>query len=185
MHIHSGPGKQNDRTYGSTCLQTVQPGDLCIRDLGYFDLNDLHQMDENEAYYISRLKLNTRIFLKNPEPEYFKNGTVKKQTEYILLDLEEVMNQLKPGQTNEISDVYIGQYQKLPARVIIHRLTEEQTRKRWKNQELKEKKKGIIMKERSKRLSAMNIYITNASPEDVPTEHVRSLLITLANRITL
>lgn len=127
LHVHSGPGKQNDRTYGSTCLQTVQIGDLCIRDLGYFDLKDLHQMDENEAYYISRIKLNTRIYQRNPDPEYFKNGTVKKQTEYILLDLEEIMNQLKPGQTYEISDAYIGQYQKLPARVIIHRLTDEQT----------------------------------------------------------
>ena len=58
------------------------------------------------------------------------------------------MHQLKPGQTYEISDVYI--YQKLPARVIFHRLTEEQTRKRWKNQALMEKKKGIVMKERSK-----------------------------------
>jgi len=38
MHVQSGPGKQNDRTYSSTCLQTVKTGDLCIRDLGYFDL---------------------------------------------------------------------------------------------------------------------------------------------------
>lgn len=167
MHVHSGPGKQNDRTYGFTCLQTVQMGDLCIRDLGYFDLKDLHQVDENGAYYISRLKLNNRIYLRNPEPEYFKNGTIKKQTEYIQVDLEEIMSQLKPGQTFEITDVYIGQYQKLPARGIFHRLTEEQTRKRWKDQALKEKKKGIVMKERSKRLSAMNVYITNASPEHV------------------
>lgn len=42
LHVHSGPGKQNDRTYGSTCLQTVQAMDLCIRDLGYFDLKDLY-----------------------------------------------------------------------------------------------------------------------------------------------
>lgn len=82
---------------------------------------------------------------------------------------------LKPGQTYEISDVYIGQYQKLPTRVIFHRLTEEQTRKGWGNQALKEKKKGIVMKERSKRLSAMNVYITNALPEDVATEHVHDL----------
>lgn len=81
------------------------------------------------------------------------------------------MNQLKPGQTYEISDAYIGQYQKLPARVIIHRLTDEQTKKRWKNQALKEKKKGIVMKERSKRLSAINVYTTNAlSPVYPPTE---------------
>jgi hypothetical protein len=105
----------------------------------------------------------------------FKNGTIKKETEYIQLDLEEIMSQLKPEQTFEITDVYIGQYQKLPARVIFHRLTEAQTRKRWKDQALKEKKKGIVMKERSKRLSAMNVYITNASPEHVPTKHVHDL----------
>jgi tRNA nucleotidyltransferase (CCA-adding enzyme) len=132
-------------------------------------------MDENGAYYISRLKLNNRIYLRNPNPEYFKNGTVKKQTEYIQLDLEEIMHQLKPGQTYEIPEVYIGQYQKLPARVIFHRLTEEQTRKRLKNQALKEKKKGIVMKERSKRLSALNVYITNAPLKKIPTEHVHDL----------
>ena len=27
LYIHSGPGKQNDKTYGSTCLQTVQTSD--------------------------------------------------------------------------------------------------------------------------------------------------------------
>ncbi len=54
------------------------------------------------------------------------------------------MHQLKPGETYEISDAYIGQYQKLPTRVIIHRLTEEQTRKRWENQALKEKKKVLL-----------------------------------------
>ncbi len=132
-------------------------------------------MDEKGAYYISRLKLNTRIYFRNPDPEYFKNGTVKKQTEYIQLDMEEITHQLKPGETYEISDVYIGQYQKLPTRVIIHRLTEEQTRKRWENQALKEKKKGIVMKERSKRLSAINVYITNAPLKDVPTGHVHDL----------
>ncbi|GAA0413605.1 hypothetical protein GCM10008934_00530 [Virgibacillus salarius] len=132
-------------------------------------------MDEKGASYISRLKLNTRVYLKNPNPEYFKNGTLKKQTEYIQLDMEEIMHQLKQGQTHEISDVYIGKNQKLPTRVIIHRLTEEQTRTRLENHAVKEKKKGIVMKERSKRLSAINVYITNASPEVVPTEHIHDL----------
>lgn len=132
-------------------------------------------MNEEGAYYISRLKLNTRIYLRNPNPEYQKNGKVKKKSEYIQLDMEEIMNQLKPGQTYEISDVYIGQHQKLPTRVIFHRLTEEQTRKRRESQALKEKKKGIVMKERSKRLSAMNVYITNAPSDDVPMEYVHNL----------
>ncbi|MGR4032599.1 IS4 family transposase, partial [Bacillus sp. ZZQ-131] len=41
LHIHTGPGKQHDRTYGSLCVPTVTPNDLCIRDLGYFHLKDL------------------------------------------------------------------------------------------------------------------------------------------------
>jgi hypothetical protein len=175
LHVHSGPGKQNDKTYGSVCLQTVQARDLCIRDLGYFDLTDFHQINEQGAYYISRLKLNTRIYQKNEHPDTFKNGVIKKSTEYIQLDMEDIMEGLKPGQTYEISDAYIGMYQKLPTRVIIHRLTEEQTKKRWKDQAVKEKKKGIVYKERSKRLSAINVYITNAPVESVPTGHVHEL----------
>ncbi|CDN33612.1 unnamed protein product [Bacillus thuringiensis DB27] len=31
-------------------------------------------MDQRGTYYISRLKLNTNVYVKNPNPEYFKNG---------------------------------------------------------------------------------------------------------------
>ena len=58
----------------------------------------------------------------------------KKGTLYIQLDMEELINQLSPVQTTEISEAHIGQCQKLPARVIIHRLTKEQTEKRLKEQ---------------------------------------------------
>jgi hypothetical protein len=125
---------RDQESYGSVCLQTVQAGDLCIRDLGYFDLTDFQQMDERGAYYISRLKVNTCIYQKNEHPETFKNGIIKKNTEYIQLDMEHIMNQLQPGQTIEITNAYVGMYQKLPTRVIIHRLTEEQTQKRWRDQ---------------------------------------------------
>lgn len=77
LNVQLGPGKNNDKTYGTICLETVEAGDLCLRDLGYFDLGDLQTIHDKEAYYISRLKLNTRIYTKNPKPEYFNNGTVK------------------------------------------------------------------------------------------------------------
>ena len=98
---------------------------MCSRDLGYFDLGDLQTIHDKEAYYISRLKLNPRIYIKNPEPEYFNNVTLKKQTEYIQLDVTQIISGLIPGETMEIPEAYIGQNQKLPARVIIHRLTDD------------------------------------------------------------
>ncbi|WP_142387674.1 IS4 family transposase, partial [Bacillus thuringiensis] len=66
LHIHTGPGKQHDRTYGSLCVPTVTANDLCIRDLGYFHLKDLQHIQDQKAYYISRIKSNTRIYQKNP-----------------------------------------------------------------------------------------------------------------------
>lgn len=84
-----------------------------MRDLGYFDLGDLQAIHDKGAYYISRLKLNTRIYIKNTEPEYFKNWTLKKQTEYIQLDMAHMMTELASGKTIEIPDAYISQSQKL------------------------------------------------------------------------
>ncbi|HDR8434426.1 TPA: IS4 family transposase [Bacillus cereus] len=175
LNVQLGPGKNNDKTYGTNCLEAVEVGDLCLRDLGYFDLGDLQTIHDKGAYYISRLKLNTRIYIKNPEPEYFNNGMLKKQTEYIQLDMTQMLSGLIPGETMEIHEAYIGQNQKLPARVIIHRLTDDQTQTRLKNQAIREKKKGIVMKDKSKRLMGINVYITNTSLEEVPTNYVHSL----------
>lgn len=34
LNFQVGPGKNNDKTFGTECLDTLRPGDLCIRDLG-------------------------------------------------------------------------------------------------------------------------------------------------------
>lgn len=153
LNFQVGPGKNNDKTLGTECLGTLRPGDLCIRDLGYFSLEDLDQMDQRGVYYISRLKLNHTVYVKNPF-----HGTVKKQSQYIQVDLEHIMNTLKSGQTYEIKEAYIGKNQKLFARVIIYRLTDKQIQERRKKQTYIESKKGILFSEKSKRLTGINIY---------------------------
>ena len=168
------PGKNNDKTFGTQCLDTLRPGDLCIRDLGYFSLKDLDQTDQWGVFYVSRLKLNNRVYVKNESPEFFRNGTVKKQSLYVLLNLEDIMHQIKPGDTYEIQNAYIGQ-QKLPSRVVIYRLTSTQIHKRRKQQTYVEKKKGVTYSEKSKRLTEINVYITNIPWEVVPMEHIHDI----------
>ncbi|QWG51192.1 IS4 family transposase [Bacillus mycoides] len=174
LHIHTGPGKEHDRTYGSLCAPTVTANDLCIRDLGYFHLKDLQYIQDKEAYYISRIKSNTRIYQKNPNPDYFQDGRIKKGTEYIQIDMdmEMVMNSLQPGQTCEIADAYVGMIDKVPARVIVHRLTKQQQQKRLQDQAVREKKKGMKYSPRSKRLSGINVYMTNTPTDIVPMGQV-------------
>ena len=175
LNFQVGPGKNNDKTFGTKCLDTLRPGDLCIRDLGYFSLEDLDQMDQRGTYYISRLKLNTNVYVKNPDPEYFKNGAIKKQSEYIQINVIEILNQLKPGETVEYQQAYIGDKQQLFSRLIFHRLTEAQLQKRLEKIAEKEKSKNKTYSERSKIAAGLNVYVTNAPWEWVPMEQVHEL----------
>ena len=54
------------------------------------------------------------------------------------------MNSLQPGQTYEISDAYVGMTDKVPARVIVHRLTKEQQQKRLHDQTVREKERNEV-----------------------------------------
>ncbi|WP_235713370.1 IS4 family transposase [Bacillus mycoides] len=131
LHIHTGPGKQHDRTYGSLCAPTVTANDLCIRDLGYFHLKKTFNIYKIKRPTISLVSSRIHVFIKkkNSNPDYFQDGRIKKGTEYIQIDMETVMNSLQPGQTCEIADAYVGMIDKVPARVIFHRLTKQQQQK--------------------------------------------------------
>ena len=85
LNFQIGPGKNNDKTFCTECLAILRPGDLCIRNLRYFSLEDL---DQRGTYYISQLNLNTNVYGENPNPEHFKNSAIKKQSEYIQIDVK-------------------------------------------------------------------------------------------------
>ncbi|EJR29375.1 hypothetical protein III_05876 [Bacillus mycoides] len=89
--------------------------------------------------------------------------------------MTQMMSGLIPGETIETPEAYIDQNQKVPAHVIIHLLTDNQTQTRLKNQAIREKKKGIVMKDKSKRLMGMNVYITTTPLEEVLMNYVHSL----------
>ncbi len=69
------------------------------------------------AYYLSRLKMNTKLFQKNE--------TSKKKYQYTLMDLEAIMEQLQPGELYEIPIVYIGHDYLLPVRAVIYHFSQE------------------------------------------------------------
>lgn len=53
------------------------------------------------------------------------------------------MERLQPGETLEIPDVYIGMHEKLPARLVVYRLTETQIKKETKIRKFERKRKGL------------------------------------------
>jgi hypothetical protein len=66
---------------------------------------------------------------------------------------------------------------------MIHRLTDYQTQTRLKNQAISEKNKGIVMKDKSKRLMGMNLYISQTITRRSANDLRAFLVFTaLANR---
>ncbi|MGN4817321.1 IS4 family transposase, partial [Bacillus cereus group sp. MYBK163-2] len=108
-------------------------------------------------------------------PEYFKNGAIKKQSEYIQIDVKQILKQLHPGEIFELKQAYIGEKQQLFARVIFHRLTEKQLQKRRERIAEKEKSKNRTYSEKSKMIAGLNVYVTNIPWEWVPMEQVHEL----------
>lgn len=175
MQVDTGPGKNNDGLYGTKRAKTVQPNDLCIRDLGYFDLDDFEEMGRRGAYYLSRLKSNIQVYERNDKVKRFRNGKIRKDSLYKRVDIEAMMNRIQPGEKIELSDVYLGKAKTHRTRFLIYKLTEEQTQQRLMDRRQKEKKKGITYKAKTKRLSAINMFITNIPASDIEKEHIYDL----------
>ena len=58
-----GAEKEGDKQFIDTHLTQILPGDLCIRDLGYFDLKDYQTIQDAGGYYITRVKVSTRLYI--------------------------------------------------------------------------------------------------------------------------
>lgn len=156
LETHVGDAVSNDCRYGQERTQTLEPGDLSLRDLGYFSMDELEKVSERQAFYVSRIRWNTQVYQKGEEGNW------------ILLNLGELTKELPEGQTLELPEVYIGFHQKHKTRLIVYRLTETEWEKRLAHHK-KEKKKM------PKSSSRINLLITNVSREDLPHHQVYEL----------
>ncbi|MEB9593708.1 IS4 family transposase [Bacillus cereus] len=169
------PGKRSDQAYSATRTGMAQKNELYIRDLGYFRLQDFKSIQDKQGYYLSRLKLPTKIYRKEFETVVFKTKPAQLKPVYIQIHLEDIMKQLQPGQVYELHDVYVGSKDKLPTRIVVYRCTEEQKQKRLHDRAIREKKKGITYTERTKLLQGITVYMTNIPTEWVPKEKIYDL----------
>jgi len=69
MTIHGA--NENDLSLSSNTLEHLNCGDLHIADLGYFVLGDFKKIDDLGAYFLSRYKSKTNIYLKKEDKDKF------------------------------------------------------------------------------------------------------------------
>lgn len=175
LQIALGPEKENDKTFSITQAPQVLPGDLILRDLGYYDLKEYQRIRETQAFYVTRIKANTKLSTKNNTPETFENtGKPKKYSQFQVIDLDQLVDDMFPGETREFPEVYCGRAHYLGDRLIVHKLSEEEYKQRQNQlRRLEQKRKPISP--RSERIKQLSVYMTNCPTSMISNKQVHEL----------
>jgi hypothetical protein len=154
--LHLEHGRANDH---ATPLQTaaVQPGELHLRDLGYFDLDVLADLAGAGAFFLSRLQDSTAVF--------DEAGT--------RLDLADYLGG-QPGHTVDVP-VRLGVQHRLAGRLVAVRLPEEVANRRRQALYAKGRKKGYTPSAAKLALCAWNYYVTNVPAARLTVDEVLAL----------
>jgi len=147
-----------DLTDAKETSTDVLPGDLIIRDLGYFYLSILAEFDRKEAFFLSRLNVKCNVFEdENGSPISFKemhNYMIK--TEIPLLE----------------KSVSAGVKEKLPVRMVVQLVSDEVYEKRIRKIEKKNRESGYNTSDDYKARCRLNIFITNVDSKGLAKEDV-------------
>lgn len=138
----------------------IEKGELVIRDLGYFMLDAIKKIIRNEAYIISRLNTKTKVFEEDGKEISFK-GLYQGMTKNHIMHLEK--------------QVLIGQDHKIPMRLIIDMVPEEEYQKRIQKIEKYNRRKGHQTTDEYKARARFNLFITNIEAKDIPSKEVYTL----------
>lgn len=139
-------------------IELTQKGDLIIRDLAYMNIEILQAIQNIEALFLCRANPNAYVFQKNIDGNYEKIDFIK---------LHQYMRD------NDIHcleiEAYIGCKEKFKTRLIVYLLPDEIYAKRIRDAKKNNNKQ--LNKERKAKLG-LNLYITNASSEQIPMKNV-------------
>ena len=152
-----------DTTNSIETLELTQEKDLIIRDLAYMNLSVLKGLIKIGAYFLSRLQYNVIVYEKI-------------DNQYAKLDFVKLRNYMKKNKLDVIEkNVYLGHKERLNVRLILHLLPDDVVAERLRKANKNNKKKGRnqLSKEYKAR-AALNLFVTNATEDEIPMEKVYS-----------
>ncbi|MBE2913653.1 IS4 family transposase [Anoxybacillus flavithermus] len=152
----------SDARFAYHAQHTILPNDLCIRDLGFFSVAALTEIDARGAYYITRLRSDMKVY-------------IKENSQWKEWDWESLGNQLKEGESVEMEHVYIGHERLYIPRLIFRRLTEEEWQKRMAYVRKREKRKGKALTRQTLEQKKYHILLTNLPQESFDGQQVYEL----------
>ena len=144
-----GSSNCNDITDAKATIAKVKEGDLIIRDSGYSVLSCFKAINQNKAFYISRLRSSILVY-------------EKKDNEFVEVDFCKLFNVMTEGKIQRLDkQVFIGRVEKIPVRLIIDLMPEAEVNKRKRNTKANNKKRGHKTSSKFMNRAPFNLFITN------------------------
>lgn len=150
---------RNDQQDSKDTLNSIEKGDLLIRDLAYTSQKYIQYISKSDAFYLNRLNPKWVILDKNGSPMDFLK--ISKHLTKHSLPLLEVDVQIAIGK-----DL-------LSTRLIISKVDARTYTKRLAKAKIAAKSKGYQVTNRYKISAALNLFITNIPKDWLKAEQVR------------
>jgi DDE family transposase len=148
--LHITDGRAADQARAAALVPYLRAHDLVLRDLGYFGLPALRQIATQQACFLSRLCKGVQVYLAAND-------------EAPSLPLVVHLQQHFPRHAVVDLDVYVGQADKLPCRLIAYRLPDEVVAHRRRTAHEVARKKGRTPTQEYLAWLQYGWYITNVS----------------------
>lgn len=148
------PFNVSDQDYGQSFTDLAQTGDLILFDLGYSKQEVLEEIDDEDIYFITRLKSDSVI----------TSADGKQQR---LVDI------LKKARRKRQTDIEFETYiSTTPMRVVATRLSAQQQASRLRKLKKARATKGRAISKADKELSTWGVHITNIPAELLPAHSI-------------
>ncbi|MCZ0704362.1 hypothetical protein J2T56_002701 [Natronobacillus azotifigens] len=150
----------SDQYAARELADTIEPGDLILRDLGYFSGEHLKKIESAGGFYITRVPSNMTFWTWNEKGQK------------IQIKPEEDAKQLKAGETIDYGCIQIGKKGKntLQTRVVVQQLSEEQKKKRDGYLQRRRRKGGHTQSATKK--NQIQILTTNITQEELDVQEL-------------
>lgn len=151
--------KHQDNTDAKEKLDSIRPGELILRDLGYFSFQALEHIHNQQAYYITRRPSTMVLY-------HAENG--KK------INYDTLHTRLKNSRA-EVMEIPVITTQGLPTRLIVERLPKKQFAERMANAKEVARRKGRKLSKKYISRARLNMFLTNIPAGWIEAKQVRKL----------
>ncbi|MEE1130401.1 MAG: IS4 family transposase [Caryophanon sp.] len=163
----------SDTNAGKERLALLQENELCVQDLGYFDLTTFRAIQEKGAFFLSKTRADSHLARLSCTPRYHPNGEAIQSSLYEQVNLQALCDKLKPGEYLELDDLYIGTTHRFLCRCILVKQTEKGFAQRLKRIDRRTVQSRKQPKRTVRQRANCTVYMTNL-PKNVSTETILS-----------